>query len=341
VGFSAYSSYDPDGVIALYVWNFGDTYSGEGLSVTHRYTSPGVYNVTLIVTDDGGLGTSVLIRVHVVDPPTGRLGVVEVSVSEGDTVSLPEIGGLLRVNATGPTPIFVFQYQGNPYPDVLLPSGHVGKIIDVSVGDPDLIRWPLYLELKYNRSQVSSESEARLGFFHFDDGWVQCRETGINVEESIVWALLWSDEVIGSTFSLGLKSQLEGAAIRRLVLSAEEVKPGVEASASVEILNLADAASFSIMLEVNSEPYSVRTVFLGVRESKWVHWTLIFDAPGTYQIKVGDHVKTLTVLRARAVEPDTGDFTLVLVFGVVFAILVVGLISYDAGSRKPMPLVMG
>ena len=37
-----------------YQWDFGDGNSGTGMSVTHTYTSPGIYIATLTVTDDAG-----------------------------------------------------------------------------------------------------------------------------------------------------------------------------------------------------------------------------------------------------------------------------------------------
>jgi len=48
------TSYDLDGYIINYTWNFGDgSYSYEK-NPTHSYTNDGIYNVTLIVKDDDG-----------------------------------------------------------------------------------------------------------------------------------------------------------------------------------------------------------------------------------------------------------------------------------------------
>ena len=48
------TSYDLDGYIANYTWNFGDGSIAYGKNVSHIYTKSGKYNVTLLVTDDDG-----------------------------------------------------------------------------------------------------------------------------------------------------------------------------------------------------------------------------------------------------------------------------------------------
>ena len=56
--FNASGSYDPDGSITSYVWDFGDGGSGSGVTTTHTYTSAGTYTARLTVTDnDGGIDT--------------------------------------------------------------------------------------------------------------------------------------------------------------------------------------------------------------------------------------------------------------------------------------------
>jgi parallel beta-helix repeat protein len=58
VTFDASTSYDPDGAITKYDWDFGDGTKGAGVIVTHSYTAPGKYNVVLTVTDDDSLTNS-------------------------------------------------------------------------------------------------------------------------------------------------------------------------------------------------------------------------------------------------------------------------------------------
>ena len=56
--FDASGSYDPDGVIVDYLWDFGDGNSASGIIVNHAYADDGIYTVTLEVVDDDGASAS-------------------------------------------------------------------------------------------------------------------------------------------------------------------------------------------------------------------------------------------------------------------------------------------
>ncbi|WP_406832168.1 PKD domain-containing protein [Pedococcus sp. KACC 23699] len=64
----ASGSSDPDGTIAGYAWAFGDSTTGSGRMVTHRFPAPGTYSVVLTVTDDRGATTSATRQVLVNGP---------------------------------------------------------------------------------------------------------------------------------------------------------------------------------------------------------------------------------------------------------------------------------
>jgi PKD repeat protein len=68
VTFDASASTDSDGQITNYNWNFGDTFTGIGQTVLHRYETEGEYTVTLTVTDDDGKTDSTS-HIIIVDPP--------------------------------------------------------------------------------------------------------------------------------------------------------------------------------------------------------------------------------------------------------------------------------
>jgi hypothetical protein len=70
VTFNGSGSYDPDGSIVSYGWNFGDGSTGTGEITTHAYSTDGTYTVTLTVTDnDGATGNDTAIVT--VNPPGG------------------------------------------------------------------------------------------------------------------------------------------------------------------------------------------------------------------------------------------------------------------------------
>ncbi len=48
-------SFDRDGKIVVYFWDFGDGFTAYGVTVAHIYYNQGTYDVTLCVTDDGDL----------------------------------------------------------------------------------------------------------------------------------------------------------------------------------------------------------------------------------------------------------------------------------------------
>ena len=51
--FSGAASFDTDGVITQYRWDFGDGTFGTDADIVHTYTAPGLYYPTLTVTDNG------------------------------------------------------------------------------------------------------------------------------------------------------------------------------------------------------------------------------------------------------------------------------------------------
>jgi probable HAF family extracellular repeat protein len=68
VNFSATGSYDPDGSIVSYDWDFGDGSVASGENVSHTYTSRGIYIAVLTVTDDQGLTGTAQIEIRVFRP---------------------------------------------------------------------------------------------------------------------------------------------------------------------------------------------------------------------------------------------------------------------------------
>ncbi len=83
VTFNASASYDPDGQILFYLWNFGDGSTGTGVLTDHTYTEAGIYNVTLIITDNEGASATDSLTVEVLPVPA-HLEITKVKISGVD-----------------------------------------------------------------------------------------------------------------------------------------------------------------------------------------------------------------------------------------------------------------
>jgi PKD repeat protein len=69
ITFDGSKSYDPDGTIQNYTWNFGDgTLSSNAVDI-HYWSENGTYNVTLLVSDNDGASTRSSLMVTVLNQP--------------------------------------------------------------------------------------------------------------------------------------------------------------------------------------------------------------------------------------------------------------------------------
>jgi len=118
VTFDASTSYDPDGAIVSYFWNFGDgaTTNVTDPTVNHTYAVADTFNVTLTITDDDGLTDSVskLVVVYTI-VYTHDVAVVSVVTSRakvyvGRTVDITVVA---RNEGDSPETIDVVVYYGD------------------------------------------------------------------------------------------------------------------------------------------------------------------------------------------------------------------------------------
>jgi|GEM_PF-2893195 len=85
VTFDASSSYDPDGEITAYSWDFGDGSTETGAVIDHVYQQAGDYQVILTVTDDKNLSNSITKTIIIYTDQPVALFNLPASVFEPDT----------------------------------------------------------------------------------------------------------------------------------------------------------------------------------------------------------------------------------------------------------------
>jgi glucose/arabinose dehydrogenase/chitodextrinase len=97
VAFDASPSFDPDGMIVSYAWDFGDGSTGTGVHASHAYALPGRYIVALNVTDNNGTFDIATTSLRVNEPPVivSTKPAPDVTIVAGQSVTLV-------VNATDP-----------------------------------------------------------------------------------------------------------------------------------------------------------------------------------------------------------------------------------------------
>jgi PKD repeat protein len=111
--FASVGSFDPDGSIQSYSWDFGDTTSAATASASHTYAAGGTVTVTLTVTDNLGATGTATVQVTPVPPPA-TIAFVGVGSSNGtfQNASVKVPSGVLAgdglllyatVNSTTPT----------------------------------------------------------------------------------------------------------------------------------------------------------------------------------------------------------------------------------------------
>jgi len=102
ITFDASLSYDKDGYIVKYKWDFGDGKSEEGKIVEHIYEKDGEYSVCLTVTDNTGLTDTVIRKVYVTRAPVAdftyspKVPIVNESITFDASLSYDKDGYIVK-----------------------------------------------------------------------------------------------------------------------------------------------------------------------------------------------------------------------------------------------------
>ena len=118
VTFNGTKSADPDGVVQIWFWNFGDGFTVQQIGygvIDHSYSSPGTYTVSLTVRDSAGLSASENMTITVTPRPSRDVGLVFVQAFPSLAVSGQQIvleAGIVNTGSNSSTVDLTFYYNG-------------------------------------------------------------------------------------------------------------------------------------------------------------------------------------------------------------------------------------
>jgi PKD repeat protein len=108
VNFSSNGSYDPDGTITGYSWNFGDgSANSTAPNPSKVYTTPNNYTASLVVTDNTGVSGNNSVNIHVAAANAVAVYAISMTTTFASgkytakaTVTVKDVSGNLKGNAT-------------------------------------------------------------------------------------------------------------------------------------------------------------------------------------------------------------------------------------------------
>jgi hypothetical protein len=146
--------------------------------------------------------TGVGVKATKVEDVTGvQVDYVVDASSEADTMVI--------LDTLGDVEVVVLKYAENPHPTATMPEGVISKFVDVSVSDPSMVSWPIYVKITYTNEEVMGLNEDGLGIYYWRNGtWHRCSNTGVDIANNYVWAYMTREEASGSPLTVGGSRQL-------------------------------------------------------------------------------------------------------------------------------------
>ncbi|GAH82380.1 unnamed protein product, partial [marine sediment metagenome] len=138
--FSGAGSYDPDGTILFYDWDFGDGTTASSISVSHAYSEPGIYTVNLTVMDDriaDGSDTCTITVLEIIPLPPippilSNLTVTPSELERGDNVTISL--DIENIDNQSFTYIVTMHIENVNEPPSTWPPYGVTLLVDVELG---------------------------------------------------------------------------------------------------------------------------------------------------------------------------------------------------------------
>lgn len=311
VYFSGSGSTDADGTIISYTWTFGDGATATGVSASHKYSAAGTYTVTLKVKDDRQAISTDTAIVTVTALPIEPEGGVDESVGADEVDYIVDAtattNSTVTLNTTSPVTVTVLKYPSNPHPETPLPTNSLSTVVDVAVSDPSAVVWPIYVERSYTDAEIVGLNESALALYYYKDGeWLRCRNTGVYVDENIVWAYMYEDEVTGSPTVIAPILAAASFQVSDLSVSPSEVEPGDTVTISVLVTNVGEeTGNYTVILSIDSVEEETETVTLAGSASSTITFTVARTIEATYSVEVNGLSSSFTVETPFIPEPPT------------------------------------
>jgi len=113
VTLSGATSYDSDGSIASYAWNFGDGTTGSGATVQKTYTGVGNYTATLTVTDNRGSTASTTVGIQTQQDPNAVMLVQSIAMAAVSVAGGKQVRATVKITNPSGTAINGATVTGN------------------------------------------------------------------------------------------------------------------------------------------------------------------------------------------------------------------------------------
>jgi PKD repeat protein len=133
VAFSSTGSFDPDGTVTAYSWDFGDGTSSTAASPAKTYAVAGSYTARLSVTDDRGAVGSATVTITVSPPPVADTS-TDIDVAQFDLAAKKVPSG-----TTGTATIYVRDRLGRPVAGATVNVQWSGLVSTTSSGKTDAL----------------------------------------------------------------------------------------------------------------------------------------------------------------------------------------------------------
>lgn len=127
VAFSSAGSYDPDGSLVEFFWDFADGETSSNSTPIHTYTTPGAYSVQLTVTDNRGGTNSDKVVIQVSQDPNSVIFVQSISL---------ELQSRGR-NASTEALVRIVDQNGVPRPNAMVSGQWSGLVSESVSGETD------------------------------------------------------------------------------------------------------------------------------------------------------------------------------------------------------------